>query len=119
MLATATALLVASPDANAGLFSFGKKKKIDTTKLKLSDKKSQTPYEKLFKDKKVETAKSSFITLHKVQSKLYFEIPYATLGREMLASSTVTEVTASMGADVGYKPKGVLHVKFVQEDSVV
>lgn len=118
MLAAAAAMLAASPDANAGLFSFGKKKKIEAASAKKLEKK-QTPYEKLFKDKPVETAKSSFITVHKVQGKLYFEIPYKTLGREMLIASTVTEVTASMGADVGHKPKGVNHVKFVQEDSTV
>jgi hypothetical protein len=120
MFATAAMLLVASPDANAGLFSFGKKKKAAeaAAKAKKSEKK-KTAYEKLFEGKKVETAKSDFITLHKVQGKLYFEIPYATLGREMLAASTVTEVSASMGADVGYKPKGTNHVKFVMEDSTI
>jgi hypothetical protein len=118
MLAAAAMLLVASPDANAALFSFGKKKKLEAAKAKLAEKK-QTPYEKLFSGKKVVTAKSDFITLHKVQGKLYFEIPYKTIGREMLMASTVTEITSAFGADVGYKPKGVSHVKFEREDSSV
>ncbi|MDR0687735.1 MAG: hypothetical protein LBF55_03490, partial [Prevotellaceae bacterium] len=63
--ATVAMLLVASPDASAGIFPFfGKKKKAEAAKQKLPEKKPQTPYEKLFKDKKVETAASSFITLH-------------------------------------------------------
>jgi hypothetical protein len=119
MFAAATMMLVAAPDANAGLFSFGKKKKLEAAAKNKKPEKKQTPYEKLFSGKKVVTAKSDFITLHKVQGKLYFEIPYKILGREMLAASTVTEVSASLGADVGYKPKGVNHVKFVQEDSTI
>jgi hypothetical protein len=113
----AAAMMLMAPDAN-GLPFFGKKKKVEAAKAKLSEKK-QTPYEKLFSGKKVVTAKSDFITLHKVQGKLYFEIPYKTLERELLMASTVTEITSSFGADVGYKPKGVSHVKFVQEDSSI
>lgn len=120
MLAAAAIMLAAPPDANAGLFSFfGKKKKLEAAAKAKKPEKKQTPYEKLFSGKKVETAKSDFITLHKVEGKLYFDIPNKTLGREMLAASTVTEVSASMGSDVGYKPKGVSHVKFVMEDSTI
>jgi hypothetical protein len=120
MFAAAALMLATPPDANAGLFSFfGKKKKLEAAKAAKPEKKPQTPYEKLFSGKKVETAKSDFITLHKVQGKIYFEVPYKILGREMLAASTVTEVTSSIGGDVGYKPKGVSHVKFVMEDSTV
>jgi hypothetical protein len=119
-MAAATAMALAAPDANAGLFSFGKKKKAEAAKAQaILPGKKLTPYEKLFKDVKVETAKSGFITVHKVQDKIYFEIPRKTLGREMLAASTVTEVTSAAGYDVGYKPKGAHHVKFVQKDSTI
>ena len=117
---SAAFMLAATPDANAGLFSFfGKKKKQEAAAKAKKPEKKQTPYEKLFSGKKVETAQSDFITVHKVQGKLYFEIPHKILGREMLAASTVTEVSSSMGGDVGYKPKGVNHVKFVLEDSTI
>ncbi|MDR3329205.1 MAG: zinc-dependent metalloprotease [Prevotellaceae bacterium] len=119
-LAAAVALLALPTDAKAGLFSSKKDKKealsADSLKKK---KKPLSAYEKLFDKKKVETAKSDFITLHKVQGKIYFEVPLRYLNREMLVASTITSVTASMGADVGYKPTGTMHVKFVQEDSVV
>jgi hypothetical protein len=119
MVAATTAMMLMAMDANASLLPFGKKKKKAAASAQAQPEKKLTPYEKLFKNMKVKTAKSSFITVHKVQDKIYFEIPYKTLGREMLAASTVTEVTSSAGYDVGYKPKGVHHVKFVQEDSVI
>ena len=37
--------------------------------------KKETKYDKLFKDKKKETASSKFITVHKCDGKLYLEVP--------------------------------------------
>jgi hypothetical protein len=119
MLSAAVLFGTAATDASAALFS--KKKAevtVDTSKLK--KKKPLTPYEKLFKDKKSHVvAKSSFITLHKVDGKLYFEIPPKYFGRTMLMASVPTKVSNPMFADIGAKPNGVLELQFVKVDSTI
>lgn len=110
-------LLSVPTEANA--WPFGKKKKKKAAQTEMPAPKKTTPYEKLFKDKKPVTAKSDFITLHKVGDKLYFEIPLKYLGREMLLASTVSEVSTPDFCDVGYKAKTPLHVKFTRTDSTV
>ena len=82
-------------------------------------KKKLSNYEKLFKGKNVVTAKSDFITLHKVGDKLYFEIPLKYMEREILLASTVTNVTAPDFCDIGYKANQPLHLKFTRRDSTV
>ena len=62
------------------------KKKTATSPKKEAVK--QTPYEKLFKDKKGQCLKGMF-TVHKVDGKVYFEVPERLLGRDMLLGSTV------------------------------
>lgn len=54
--------------------------------------KKETAYEKLFKGKACET-KKGMITLHKMEGKIYFEIPLSLLGKEMLIGSTITAIT--------------------------
>lgn len=83
-------------------------------------KKAETPakYEKLFKGKQVETVGNHFITLHKMDGKLYFEIPLETMGREMLLSSSVAATTYSMVGFIG-SVNSVLHFRFCLQDSTV
>lgn len=95
------------------------KKKKKGTEVALPAPKKQSPYEKLFKGKNVVTAKSDFITLHKVGDKLYFEIPLKYMEREILLASTVTNVTAPDFCDIGYKANQPLHLKFTRRDSTV
>ena len=80
-----------------------KKKKKGETELVVSAPKKLSAYEKLFKGKNVVTAKSDFITLHKVENKLYFEIPLKYMNRDFLLASTVTKVTSPEFCDIGYK----------------
>ena len=56
-----------------------KKKDKNAATAKVTEKKSA--YDKLFQKESCETVKSNFITLHKVDGKLYFEIPMKYLGR--------------------------------------
>ena len=63
--------------------------------------------------------KSNFITLHKVDGKLYFEIPMKYLGREMLFASTLTSTSSNDFCDVGYKQNDPLHVRFTKIDSTI
>jgi len=104
------AVAVAAPTA-----TYAKKKK-SPTELKTTVK--ETPYEKLFKNKKGKSAKGMF-TVHKVAGKIYFEIPASLLEREMLFGSTVSEINDNSDALVGEKPIKPLHVQFARKDSLV
>ena len=92
------------------------KKKTATSPKKEAVK--QTPYKKLFKDKKGQCLKGMF-TVHKVDGKVYFEVPERLLGRDMLLGSTVSEINDNSDALVGAKPVKPLHVRFVQQDSMI
>ena len=47
-----------------------------------------TPYEKLFKDKRVETVRGGGLTLHLTADKLYLELPDSLLGRGLMITTT-------------------------------
>lgn len=94
-----------------------KKKGKNAVTAKATEKKSA--YDKLFRKESCETVKSNFITLHKVDGKLYFEIPVKYLGREMLFASTLTSTSSNDFCDVGYKQNDPLHVKFTKIDSTI
>ena len=94
-----------------------KKKGKNAVTAKVAEKKSA--YDKLFQKKSCETVKSNFITLHKVDGKLYFEIPVKYLGREMLFASTLTSTSSNDFCDVGYRQNDPLHVRFTKIDSTI
>lgn len=48
-----------------------------------------TPYEKLFKDKKVRTVRGGGLTLHLVEDKLYLELPDSLLDRGLMITTTI------------------------------
>ena len=52
--------------------------------------KKETKYDKLFKDKKKETASSKFITVHKCDGKLYLEVPVKYLQEICVNSCALT-----------------------------
>ena len=62
----------------------------------IKEKKQETPYQKFFKGKKCETKKGLF-TLHKMDGKIYFELPLTLMERDMLLGSTVSEITDNHG----------------------
>lgn len=90
------------------------KKSKDSTKAK-----KETKYDRLFKDKKAETAKSKFITLHKIDGKLYFELPLKYLRKEMLLAGTVASVTDPTYITVGSKNFNPIDFYFELQDSSV
>lgn len=92
------------------------KKKKDKGKSEKVDTKKQTKYEKLFKDKKVET-KKGLITIHKVAGKVYFEFPKSLLNREFLIGSTIVETSDNGNGLVGQMPYAPMHVTFTLRDS--
>lgn len=81
--------------------------------------KKQTAYEKLFKDKRVETAKSSFITLHKMDSKIFVELPVKYFNKEMLLGTTISSVSDPTILNVGMKNSTPIHLRFERQDSSV
>lgn len=87
-----------------------KTEKVESPKL--------TKYEKLFKDKKITTAKGLF-TLHQVNGKVYFEFPKTLLSREFLLGSTIVEISDNGNGLVGQMPYEPMHVTFTLRDSTL
>lgn len=76
-------------------------------------------YEKLFQGKQYTTASTDFITLHKVEGKLYVELPLNQLDKEMLLVSTVSKTSDNLAAVCGYSPGAGLYFRFTLQDSTV
>lgn len=93
-------------------------KKNDKKKNEKKEAPEPSKYDKLVK-KATTVAKSDFITLHKVNGKLYFELPLRYLEREMLLASTVSSVSDNELCSIGYKLNDPLHVKFTRTDSTI
>lgn len=95
------------------------KKKASTTQVTSGKKeKKETKYDKLFKGKKVTTAKG-FITLHQFDNKVYFELPLKVLNRDILLGSTIAETTDNQFGCVGEKSGDPFLIRFVQRDSTI
>lgn len=82
-------------------------------------KEKNSKYTNLFKGKRVETAKGKFITLHKMDSKVYFELPLKYLGREMLLGATISAVSVPDYLTVGMKGHDPVHLRFEKVDSAI
>jgi hypothetical protein len=96
-----------------GLFNRKKKAKTeqkDTTK-KLS------PYVELFK--KEQKKAQGMITLHLKEGKVYFELPLALLGREMVMGSTIKSISDNANGVVGVKPSEMKDFVFTKADSTI
>ncbi len=100
--------------SNEGHAKFPWKKK----KAKSEQVKKTTPYEKLFRGKKCETVKG-MITLHKMDDRVYFELPLNLLKKDMLLGSTISETTDNRFGSVGEKPYAPLHITFIKTDSLI
>ena len=68
-------------EGSAAIWPFKKKKKEEKKEV-------LTPYQKLFKNKKTQTARG-LMTVHKVEDKVYVEFPVSMLGKEMLLVSAI------------------------------
>lgn len=83
------------------------------------DSKQATPYQKLFKDKKeVQTVKGLF-TLHRIDDKIYFELPDSIIGRQMLMGATIEKISDSQESYIGAQPTPPIQVVFQKKDSLV
>lgn len=91
-----------------------KKKKVpEKATVELSE------YDKLFKGKKYETARGGFVTVHRVDGKVYLEYPLKFMGRELLLAATSTVSTDNSVCTNGYKENTPMHIRFTLEDSTV
>ena len=90
-----------------------KRKKVQAEEKKLSE------YEKLFQGKQVETARGGFVTLHKVNGKVYVEYPLKYMGREMLLASTATSSTNGLLCTNGYKENIPMHLRITLGEKAV
>lgn len=96
----------------AFIWPFKKKKKKTEQAEKL------TPYEKLFKGKKVQTARG-WMTIHKVNDKVYVEFPLALLGREMLFTSSIENTSDGGEGAPGQLGGAAVRFRFEMLDSTV
>lgn len=113
----AAGLLIVPASSLAASKTKSKKKKSKTEEVA---KPKVDKYTKMFvNDKACETAQGPFLTLHKLQGKLYAEIPLKTIGREMLIASTISEASDTNMGTIGYKPKDPIHVKFTRIDTTI
>ena len=93
--------------------------KADDDKSKSKPKK-ETKHDRLFKDKKVETARSKFITVYKLDNKIYFELPRTLLKKQMLLGGRITSTTDPTTVTVGSTSSNpVLFYFDIQDSSVV
>ena len=83
------------------------------------EKKEEDKYTKFFKDKKVETARGKFVTLHKIDGNVYLELPTKYLGKELMMGAKVTSTTDPDYLAVGSMNSAPIVVRFEKQDSVI
>ena len=90
-----------------------KKESVADTVKKVSE------YQKIFKDKKVVTAKG-FMTIHMVDNKdIIVELPKDILGRDVLLSAGVDMSSNGGDGTVGYAAPKTIHAQFSMVDSLI
>lgn len=83
------------------------------------EKKEEDQYTKFFKDKKVETARGKFVTLHKIDGNVYLELPTKYLGKELMMGAKVTSTTDPDYLAVGSMNTAPIVFRFEKQDSVI
>lgn len=79
----------------------------------------KTPYQKLFENKKNVKSSKGIITLHKIEGKLFLEVPVVVMGKSFLMSSVVENVSSLGLGYVGQRTARPLQVSFSKTDSLV
>ena len=97
-------------DGNA-IWPFKKKKKEEKKEV-------LTPYQKLFKNKKVQTA-HGLMTIHKVEDKVYVEFPVVMLGRELLLTSSIENTSDGGEGAPGQLGGTDVRLRFEMIDSTI
>ncbi|MDD4638519.1 MAG: DUF5117 domain-containing protein, partial [Bacteroidales bacterium] len=83
-----------------------------------SDIQQLSAYDKIFKDKKVET-KTGIVNIHKIDDKIYIEYPINLLNKDIVMGTTIEEVSDIGDSFVGQQPNPPIYLKFIMNDSIV
>ena len=108
---------VASAKTNCCLSIFKKKSK-QKSLTAAKDAKKESAYAKLFKDKSFKTEKG-FMTLHKIEDKIYVELPLSLMGRNLVLNSGIERVSDMDLAYIGQKASKTSNIVFTKTDSMV
>lgn len=82
-----------------------------------STEEDKTSYEEIV-EKADKTAKG-LMNIYKVKKKVYLEIPFSLLEREMLLGSTISQISDNDFGALGSKPHAPLHMAFSRVDSTI
>jgi hypothetical protein len=115
-LLVATAISVGSLSLAAAPSALSSRAFGDDTK---KEKKEEDKYTKFFKDKKVETARGKFVTLHKIDGNVYLELPTKYLGKELMMGAKITSTTDPDYLAVGSMNSAPIVFRFEKQDSVI
>lgn len=115
-LLVATAISAGSMSLAAAPSALSSRAFGDDTK---KEKKEEDKYTKFFKDKKVETARGKFVTLHKIDGNVYLELPTKYLGKELMMGAKVTSTTDPDYLAVGSMNSAPIVFRFEKQDSVI
>ena len=115
-LLVATAISAGSLNLAAAPSALSSRAFGDDTK---KEKKEEDKYTKFFKDKKVETARGKFVTLHKIDGSVYLELPTKYLGKELMMGAKVTSTTDPDYLAVGSMNSAPIVFRFEKQDSVI
>lgn len=77
----------------------------------------KSPYQKLMEKAGRVSAEGEFLSLHKIDGKLYVEFPLKYCDRDVLLASTVAETGNSRLATLGYKNTDPMHIRFSRMDT--
>ena len=88
-------------------------------KKKEAPKPPKSAYQKLMDKAGRVSATGAFVSLHKIQGKLYVELPLKYCGRDFLIASTTSKSSNSKLAMVGYKQHDPMCVCFNKKDSAI
>ena len=95
------------------------KQETKTVEPKKEKKEEEDKYTKFFKDKKVETARGKFVTLHKIDGNVYLELPTKYLGKELMMGAKVTSTTDPDYLAVGSMNSAPIVFRFEKQDSAI
>ncbi|WP_211483129.1 zinc-dependent metalloprotease [Fodinibius roseus] len=91
----------------------------DTTGAETDSTETEEPssYEEIVEE--ADRSAEGLLNLYYKDEKLYLEVPFDLLGRDMLLSSTISEISDNKLGTVGAKPHNPLQIQFARVDSVL
>ncbi len=113
LIAFVVPFIFSGMDANA---QFWKKKKLKESKVIAEADKRSVQYKKILKDA---DSHDGMFKVHKVNNKVYFEIPKAVMHKDYLMSSRVSAVSNTFNTTSGRMPKYPIMITFSSDNDKV